>query len=121
MGGGTTHEQVLHQRLHILGGFRGGGVVGRQLDERGQEVLAFLHVFLHFLRRRTLRTKLKPATAQSRSHTSVNQQPLTCDTTVTLEGGVVVGAGAVLVMAVDRTPAGLAAGVPPAVITVWAF
>lgn len=45
----AAHEQVLHQGLHILGGIWGGRVVGRQLDQRGQEVLTFLHVFLHFL------------------------------------------------------------------------
>lgn len=45
----VTHQQVLHQGLHILGGIRGGRVVRRQFDQRGQEVLAFLHVFLHFL------------------------------------------------------------------------
>lgn len=40
---------------------------------------------------------------------------------MTLVGGVGVGAGVVLVRGVDGTPAGLATGVPPAVMTVWAF
>lgn len=46
---GGAHQQVLHQGLHILGGIWGGRVVRRQLDERSEEVLAFLHVLLHLL------------------------------------------------------------------------
>lgn len=52
---------------------------------------------------------------------NVSNSHSTCDTTVTLAGGVVVGVGVILFAGVDGTPAGLAAGVPPAVITVWAF
>ena len=43
------YQQILHQALHVLGGVGRRGVLGRQLNQRGQEVLALLHVFHHFL------------------------------------------------------------------------
>lgn len=44
-----AHQQVLNQRLDILGGLRGRRVVRRQLDECSQEILTLLDVLLHFL------------------------------------------------------------------------
>lgn len=116
-----SYEQVLDQGLHILGRIWRRGVVGRQLDERGQKVLAFLHVFLHFLPDTNTHVKKnknkKPAEA---FRTFQNQREPTCDTTVTLVMGVAAGGGAaVTVTGVVGTPAGLA--VPPAVITEEVF
>ena len=85
--------------------------MGRQFDECGEEVLAFLHVFLHFLSEQTDREK--PA---SREHSPFkNHRKPTCDTTVTLAAGEAVGGG------VDATLPGLGTGVPPVVITVEFF
>lgn len=47
-----TYQQVLHQRLHVLGRLRRRGIMGRQFDQRRQEVLAFFHVLLHLLQKR---------------------------------------------------------------------
>lgn len=75
-----SYEQVLDQSLHILGRLWSRGVVGRQLDERGQKVLAFLHVFLHFLpdtnthvnkkkkKRRGIQNLSEPTRADLRHH-----------------------------------------------------
>lgn len=45
----------------------------------------------------------------------------TWDTTVTLLAGVAEAAAGVLLTGADGTPAGLAKGIPPVVITVWVF
>ena len=45
----NPHQKILDQALDILGCLGGRRIVGRQLDQRGQEVLTLLHVVLHFL------------------------------------------------------------------------
>lgn len=90
----------------------------RQLDERGKKVLTFLDILLHFLSKRKTahETRAPPPGVEVNFKTE-----LTADTTVTLVGGLVTTAGDVLVRGAGGTTAGLAAGVPPVVITVKAF
>lgn len=124
-GGVRAHQQVLHQGLHILGGIWGGRVVRRQLDQRREEVLAFLHVLLHLLsegRGESRSTRRSPSFAFT--FTSLQrgiELKRTWDTTVTLLAGTAGVAAGVLVSGADGTPAGLAKGAPTAVITVGAF
>lgn len=44
-----AHQQVLNQRLDVLGSLRGRRIVRRQLDKCGQEILTLLDILLHFL------------------------------------------------------------------------